>query len=217
MSLRLAPAVAPIAVLMVLSGAPAARVHACAFDGGAAVGLFDGSFVALYPKSSVVYFAIVDAVDQGVLDRSAFEPIVPGPSGYWRAVGRLRDIAQRLSAAAASLPRLDAAISLVLVESDLWARFEPTEQGFELAAHTSGPRPGDIVVVTSEGGLAAVMEGRLAASAAFERGLIAVDADDGARAAVQALMLAALDPAQSAQLQSPAARRAPMRFFAPRR
>jgi hypothetical protein len=217
MSPRLHPVVCLAAMLFAWSGAASSRAHACAFDGGAANGLFDGNFVALYPKSSVVYFAIIDAVEQGVLDRSAFEPIVPGPSGYWRAVGRLRDTQARLSAAAEGSPRPGSAVSLVFIESDLWARFEPAAQGFELAAHTPGARAGDVVVVTSEGGLAAIMDGRLPASVAFERGLIAVDGDEAARSAVQALLLAAFDPVQSSQLRTTGTGHAPVRLFGPRR
>ena len=103
-----------VAAALLLAAAPLAL--ACNYHGGA-LGVFDGSFRALYPKSSVVYFAIVDAVEQGLLERSAFEP-AGGASGYWSAAARLQEIARRLPAAAAQ----DApAMSLVFIESDLWA------------------------------------------------------------------------------------------------
>src|SRR2546423_1562820 len=91
----------PAAVLMagsvILSWAPQPAAHACAFDSGASIGLFDGSFEAKYPTSSEVYFAIIDAIDQGLLQRSELEVVTPGPAGYWRAAARLKSIQQRLS------------------------------------------------------------------------------------------------------------------------
>src|SRR3981081_2988424 len=116
----------------VVSWAPQPAADACAFGGGASAGLFDGSFEAKYPKSSEVYFAIIDAIDQGVLQRSEFEAVVPGPAGYWRAAGRLKSIQQRLSTIVQAEARPELAIAVVFVESDLWARFEPGPRGFEL-------------------------------------------------------------------------------------
>jgi hypothetical protein len=217
MSPRLRSAVSLVAMLVLLSGVPAAPARACAFDGNASAGLFDGSFEALYPKSSVVYFAIMDAIDQGVLDRSEFQPIVPGPSGYWRAVGRLESIQQRLSAATPGASQPEAAISVVFIESNLWARLEPA-RGWELTVHTLGAREGDLVVVTSEGGIAAVMDGRLSAKVAFDRGLIAIDGEDVRRNALQELFMAAFGPVASSSSGAQGARHArPVRFFGPSR
>ena len=129
-------------VLSLLASGPAPPAGACAFDGGASADLFGGGFEARTPQSSAVYFAIIDAVEQGVIERSAFPPIVPGPEGYWRAVSRLNSIAHRLSAGAKSSAQPGPAISLVFIESDLWARFEPGPQGFALTPHISGAREG---------------------------------------------------------------------------
>jgi len=182
----------------------ASLAGACSYHGGA-LGVFDGKFRALYPKSSVVYFAIVDAVEEGLLERAAFEPSAEG--GYWSAAGRLNEIARRLPASPApGAP----ALSLVFIESDLWARYEPASAGYAVTVHTPGPRAGDVMVVTSEAGIAAVLEGRLPVAAALKRGLIAIDGD--AADAVHHLLLAALDPAASAST-----RQAPVRLFGPPR
>jgi hypothetical protein len=198
------------------SWAPDPSAYACAFDGGASAGLFDGSFVAKYPRSSEVYFAIIDAIDQGVLERSQFETVVPGPSGYWRAAGRLKSIQQRLSTVAEVEPRPERAIAVVFIESDLWARFEPGPQGFDLILHTPGARDGDVVMVTSEGSIAALMEGRLSADVAFSRRLIAVDGEVAVREAIQKLLMAAFDPAPSSRPVAHGRGPAPTRFFGPR-
>jgi hypothetical protein len=202
--------------VMLLSGAPHSRALACAFDGGASAGLFDGGFEAKYPKSSEVYFAIADAIDQGVLERSQFEAVVPGPSGYWRAAGRLKSIQQRLSSVAELVLRPERAIAVVLIESDLWARFEPGPQGFELILHTPGARDGDLVVVTSEGSLAAILDGRLSPEVALDRHLIVIDGEAPTREAARRLLLAAFDAAPSSRSAGTGGRAAPTRFFGPR-
>jgi hypothetical protein len=211
-SVRSAACVAMMLCLLVAGPAPPAG--ACAFDGGASVDLFGGGFEARYPQSSTVYFAIVDAVEQGVLERSAFPPIVPGPEGYWRAVARLNSIAQRLSAAAGGSAQPRPAISLVFIESDLWTRLEPGPRGFAVTPHISGAREGDVVVVTGEGAIGAVLDGRLPAKVALDRGLIAIDGKAAAGEALRELMIAALgDASASATIGA----REPMRLFGPAR
>jgi len=192
-----------LATALLLAGMSLAP--ACNYHGGA-FGVFDGNFRALYPKSSEVYFAIVDAVEEGLIERAAFEP---SESGYLDAARRLEEIARRL-------PAVDGApsLSLVFIESDLWARYAPGPGGYSVAVHTPGPRAGDVSVVTSEPGLAAVLGGRILPSVAFERGLIALDGEEGARQAVQRLLLAALDPAAHVSASGP---RAPPRLFGPPR
>jgi hypothetical protein len=202
------------AALCLLAAAPTPPAGACAFDGGASADLFGGGFEARTPQSSAVYFAIIDAVEQRVLERAAFPPIVPGPGGYWRAVARLNSIAQRLSAAAGPSPRPEAAISLVFVESDLWARFEPGPWGFRVTPHISGARAGDVVVFTSEGAIGAVLDGRLPARVALDRGLIAIDGKPAAGEALRGLMIAAFGDASASATTGA---REPMRLFGPAR
>ena len=209
---NLCPPAFAATTLCLLLGTSAPPAGACAFDGGASAGLFDGSFEALYPQSSTVYFAIVDAVEQGLLDKSTFQPVTPGPTGYWKAVSRLDGVARRLSAGALRA-QPEQAISMVFIESNLWARFEPGPQGFGMTAHTAGARQGDVVVVTSESGIAAVLDGRLPVSVALDRGLIAIDGEPAAREAIKGLMMAALG-----SVEPPAgARNAPTRLFGPAR
>src|SRR3981189_3447433 len=86
---NLCPPAFTAATLCLLVGASAPPARACAFDGGASAGLFDGGFEALYPKSSTVYFAIVDAVDHGILEKSAVQPGTPRRSGDVPVAARL--------------------------------------------------------------------------------------------------------------------------------
>jgi hypothetical protein len=211
MSLHLRPAIVMTALLVPLWASPAPPAAACAFDSGSA-GLFDGNFVAVDPQASVVYFAIVDALEQGLLDRAAFQPIAPGSSGYWRAVSRLNGLHRLLSAASGSQPAT--AISLMFIESNLWARFEPGPQGLGMSVHTPGAHDGDVVVFTSEAGLAAVLDGRLPVKAALDRGLIAVDDTNSAGNRTKQLMVGALEAPESPVSGTAGA---PVRFFGPAR
>jgi len=202
-----------MALTCALAAAPAPAT-ACAFDNGAP-GIFGDDFKAVHPKSSVVYFAIMDAIEQGVLDRAAFEAIVPGPAGYWRAAGRIAGVHRLMSAAAARVAQPQGAISLVFIESNLWARLTPTAQGFDLVLHTPAAGEGDAVVLTSESGLAAVLDGRLPVKLALERGLIAIDGADGER--TRELIVAALEQTAPAAAGTVGARTAPVRMFGPAR
>ena len=205
------PTIALTCVLAAGSSPPAA---ACAFDSGAP-GIFGSTFEAVHPKSSVVYFAIMDAIEQGVLDRAAFEAIAPGPAGYWRAAGRIANVHRLLSATVAGLTPPPRAISLVFIESNLWARLTPAAQGFDLALHTPAAGAGDAVVLTSEGAIAAVLDGRLPVRLALERGLIAIDGDDSERA--KDLIIAALERGEAPAAGTVGARNAPVRLFGPAR
>src|SRR5262245_49028990 len=211
MLLHLRPTLVMAALLMPLCGSPAPPAAACAFDSGGA-GLVDGNFVAANPQASTVYFAIVDAVEQGVLDRAAFQPIAPGSSGYWRAVGRLNGLHRLLSAV--SVPQAASPMSLQFIESNLWARFTPGPRGMDISVHTPGAGDGDVVILTSEPGLAAVLDGRLPVQVALDRGLIAVEGTNSTSDKVRELILAALDAADSS---TAGGRGAPVRFFGPAR
>jgi hypothetical protein len=54
------------------------------------------------------------------------------------------------------------------------------------------PRPGDVVILTSEPVLAALLDGRLPAGMALERNMLVVDGEAAAAAAVRRLLSGAL-------------------------
>lgn len=146
-------------------------VEACGFHGA----LGDG-FSAMHPRSLQVAFALQDAVEAGLVERPAVTP-----AGYARAVLRLNVAQRRLSGSAAP-------ISILLVDSGLWTQLDP------LVVHATGPRPGDVIVLTSEPVLAALLDGRLPIAAALERGLVVVDGDVAPAGAVGAMIRKGLVP-----------------------
>ncbi|MFG1305557.1 hypothetical protein V5F34_15655 [Xanthobacter autotrophicus] len=175
------------ALLLLTAGMVTSPSIACGFDG-----ILGDGFSAEHPRSIAVAFAISDAVAAGIVDKTAVTPIVPGSSGYWRAVGRISAL-HRLFAAASIADGDAPAISLLFIDSKLWARFSPEPQGYALQVHAPGASPGDVVIVTSEAILAAVLDGTMAAKRALDLGLIAIDGEPNRTAATRDLLVSAAD------------------------
>jgi hypothetical protein len=159
---------AAITLLLLASGAAAQPAVTCECD------VLSGNFGALHPKSIGVAFAIRDSVDAGVLERLAVDPIVPGSAAYGRAVDHLNAFQRRLSAAAGQTPP-STSVSVLLIDSNFWARLTPAALGFDIEVHTDGAQPDDVVVLSSEVVLTAVLEGCLSVQAAFDRGVLVID------------------------------------------
>jgi hypothetical protein len=174
------------AVMLMLLTSGATPAVACGFDG-----VLDGNFSALHPKSIVVALAIRDAVDAGVVDKSAVDPIVRGSAGYWRAVGHLNAFRQRLSTAAGQ-SQPPSAVAVLFIDSALWARLAPSSQGFDIEVHTSGPQSGDVVLVTSEAILTAMLEGHLSVQAALDHELLVIDGPSGVTEKIRQLLMTGL-------------------------
>jgi hypothetical protein len=66
----------------------------------------------------------------------------------------------------------DLSFSLVLIEPMLWTRFAHIEGKLVPEAHVSGPRPGDLVVVSGEAVIRSIASGILAIGEARRLGLI---------------------------------------------
>jgi len=152
---------------------------ACGFDG-----LLGDQFSAQHAKSLPVAFAISDAVAAGAIGKGALAPIEPGQKGYWRAMTRLQELAQTLSGDAdkrATPPN----VAVLLIDSRLWTRLRGGPSGYEIEAHAPGPAPEDVVIVTNEFVLAALLDGSLAAPRALNIGVLAIDGEAARVAAVR--------------------------------
>jgi hypothetical protein len=73
-------------------------------------------------------------------------------------------------------------LALVLVESMLWTRFEADQDEPRAQVHVSGPRPGDLVLVSGEVVIREVAIGRLSIGEALRLGLIRLYGSDDRRA-----------------------------------
>lgn len=151
-----------------LLAAQAGVAAACGFD--APLG---NTFTPMHPKSLAVAFAVRDATVAGAIEPAA-DPAAAGQAGYWRAVGHLTALQRVLSAAHSESA---APVSVLFIDSGLWARLTPAAKGFAMDVHTEGAKPGDAVVVTSEPVLTAILDKRLPIAEALARGLIVVDGE----------------------------------------
>ncbi len=177
---------------------------ACGFDG-----LIGDQFSAQHAKSLSVAFAISDGVAAGAIGKGALAPIEPGQRGYWRAMMRLQQFAEALSRPVAAPKKLPQ-ISVLLIDSRLWTRLRADASGYAIEAHATGPAPGDVVIVTNEFVLAALIDGSLDARRALDIGVVAVDGDAAFSTTVRDEMLARFTPGRAASQQQ-----APRKFLSP--
>lgn len=160
------------AVALAAIGATAsAAVSACGYH------IAIGGVSAVHPSSIPVAVAIHAATSDGRLT-----PLVdvPAPIALIRANGAMRNFAAALQSGAADLPP----VALVLVEAHLWARAVAVDGRASWQAHAEGPANGDVIVVTGEPALAALLDGRLRWDAAIASGLVVVAGPADARAQV---------------------------------
>jgi hypothetical protein len=148
--------------------------------------LLGDGFGASHAQSLTVAFAVSDAIDAGVIDKSPLSSALSGPVGNARAVLYLGTFHRRLSATTTKLGALGS-ISVLLVDSRLWSRPSPDARGYAIATHTAGPQA-DIVVVTHEAVLAALVSGKLSIATARDRGLLVIDGESAAVDSVHSLL-----------------------------
>jgi hypothetical protein len=157
-----------VGLAMLFLAAQAGAAAPCGFDSG-----LGNTFTPMHPRSLGVAFAVRDAVMAGTIEAAA-DPASAGRAGYWRAVDHLTALQHALSAAHAE-GRV--AASVLFIDSGLWARLTPSTNGFAMDVHTEGAKDGDVVIVTNEPVLTAILEKRLPVAEALQRGLIAVDGE----------------------------------------
>ena len=143
--------------------------HACNYHD--TVGLSQGILNWVYPDSLHVRTAVSMAQNAGLLPRRKSSPGAQKLLGYHKAVSLLKRFNDQLGEtekAQANAP----AFSLLFFEAMLWSRFAETATGTGVSPHTSGPQTGDVVVITDEPVIDAILDGRLAPSQARRLGLV---------------------------------------------
>jgi hypothetical protein len=171
-----------LASLLCLGAVPEAI--GCGFHPGLEVQL-----ESMHPGSFPVAVALRKAADSGVIDAAALEaPSRRGIVVYGGTVWRLQAFNRALaeSAAAAELP---ASFSLGYVESQLWTRFSQADGMLRIDIHTDGPAEGETVVLTGEPVLTAVLAGKLSVDRALADGLILIEGNDSAKAAIRQVLI----------------------------
>jgi len=172
-------------LLAALLGAVATSpAGACGLDAG-----LGDEVSAAHPRSIDVALAIHDAVEVRRLAPRAAAAAEAREARTDDTVHRAHEVLGNTSAA--PLP----AIALLLVESRHWSRHLPDAAGDP--AHADGPQSGDVVIVTGEAVLQAMLEGRLGWSEAERRGLIVLDGPPAAMARVTSALSAHFNVAEA--------------------
>lgn len=138
------------------------RSSACGFHAG-----IGGGVTVAHTASVPVAMALRNALDAG---RLAPLPELAPLLALARANNTMRTFAGLLPLRADTT-----AVSLVMIESHLWGRVQPDPAGTRFQPHVDGPAGGDIIVVTSEPVLRAMLAGRIDWDTARAAGLIVVD------------------------------------------
>ncbi len=152
-----------------IAAASPAVARACVYEAGPAGGLS-----VAHASSIPVAIAIGGAVSAGRL-----QPLieVPPQIALTRASLALRAFAGSIDPSVVGLPP----VAVVLVEAHLWGRATSGPQGPQFAAHVDGPSVGDVILVTGEPALRALLAGDMTWDAALGSGLVVIDGAPEAR------------------------------------
>lgn len=157
----------------VLAGTPPAQ--ACGYHDPSSVNL--GMLNLAYPDALHVRTAVWMAQRDGAISRDEQPAATDPQTATIRAMFRLRETVVRLGAlrdriGAALDGRPVPAFSIVLIGPMLWTRFERAGAALEMAAHSTGPASEDVVIVTDEPVVAALLDGRVTPREARKLGLV---------------------------------------------
>jgi hypothetical protein len=187
----------------------AAPARACGYHGSGV-----GSLNLVYPKALWVRTAVWEARQAGLLPPPADDPVSPevaaaraqglvsvADTALQRAAGYLHALERSL--AAGSPAQAAPSLSVLLIGPVLWSRIVPGTENSGLQFHVASPRSGDVVMVTDEPVVAALVDGTLAPRAALDRGLVRFYGEDAmVRAAVAAFEALAPSAQPSASARS---------------
>jgi hypothetical protein len=154
----------------------AAPAGACGYHG-----LLGDSFSASYPGSIDVAIALRSALDRKQLKAA---PAVPPLLGLVRSTRWLEDFGRWAGASAAGAPDF----VVLLVEPGLWTRYRKQGSGLAMEPHVAAPSAGEVVVITGEPALQALVERRLTLADAIKTGVLRLEGAPEEVARVQHLL-----------------------------
>jgi hypothetical protein len=159
-----------------------------------------GMLSLTYPKALYVTSAVWRAQQEDIVAREDRSPAVRALLGYQLAVRKLAALRERL--VGAEDPRAPS-FAIILLGPMLWTRYERTPGGLSMTPHVDGPKTGDVVVVTDEPVIEAMVEGRLTTTNALELGLIRYYGDEGSISALSDWLANSLRKAGATHLAPP--------------
>lgn len=139
-----------------------------------------------HPRALSVAVATREAMDAGLLPETAQDGALSNMKLRMAAIEALKGLQNRLEhampiSALMALPNF----YVLLIEIGTWGFFRPTEAGFDSECTPEPPNvlavdqtERDVVFVSSEAAMRAILDGTITIDAAFERNLIELDAGD---------------------------------------
>ncbi|CAH2401843.1 hypothetical protein [Mesorhizobium ventifaucium] len=174
------------AVLLATAG-PKASAFACGYENPSALAL--GMLNWVFPNALYVRSAVWRAEKAGILPR----PLPAGPakglfgSGFRRAAASMARLGERMHTAALTTGKAPS-FAVVLIPAVMWTTYAPSPRGYVVRVHAEGPAKGDVVIVTDEKVVRALVDGSLDALSAERLGLVRFYGPAGeVRAALAAL------------------------------
>ncbi|KFC62378.1 hypothetical protein FG93_06078 [Bosea sp. LC85] len=159
---HLLPAVA------LLSGTIAAS--ACGFEDPKGADAARGALNWIYPEALHVTSAVWRAQLDGAIARDDRPAAARALTGYRKAAADLGALRDRLSATMDG--EAPPTFSILLIGPMLWTRFAPAQHGLGVVTHVEGAQTSDIVIVTDEPVVTALVSGRITPLAARQQGLL---------------------------------------------
>lgn len=151
--------------LLVASGS---GVHSCGYHSPITVAR--GALNWAYPNSLYVRTAVWQAEDAGILPKRASEP-TKDLFAYHRIAMAMRKYGELLTKVDFEPGKMQS-LSVLLIESVLWTRFVRNAKGYSIEVHADGAAPTDVVMVTDDKVILALVGGAITAQAARQHGLI---------------------------------------------
>jgi len=185
---RPAPKKLGIAATIVVAGLclPAPAV-ACGYHNPADLAL--GLMNWMYPKAFYVRTAVWQAEDAGILPPRP-RTQVKDLFAFNRILKHLKTLGDNLNAVAFDESQ-QSSFAIVHLDSMLWTRFAATPDGYTVETHATGPKKGDVVVVTDGKVIMALANGSLSAGDAEKFGLMRYYGPDHAQAIIRLALAAA--------------------------
>lgn len=159
---HLLPAVA------LLSGTIAAS--ACGFEDPKGADAARGALNWIYPEALHVTSAVWRAQLDGTITRDDRPTAARALIGYRKAAADLGALRDRLAATREG--EAPPTVSILLIGPMLWTRFAPAQDGLGMVIHVERALESDIVIVTDEPVVAALVAGRITPLAARQQGLL---------------------------------------------
>ena len=145
---------------------------ACGFEDSKSASVARGVLNWAFPEALHVTTAVWQAQAQGIIGRDETPAALKALVGYRKVTDLLGEVRNHLAASIDD--DLAPGISVVLLGPMFWSHFESKYGGVELAVHTTGPMAGDVVIVTDEPVITALIEGRLSPRQALNQGLMRI-------------------------------------------